>query len=75
MVMLFLTLSSPNPRFIEKELVWKPYSTANTLPTTQRLEIINKMKFVAVALDEKHETLVMHMAATNIRAALNVYLS
>ena len=73
--MPFLTVSSANLRFAEKELVWRAYSAVEALPTTQRVEIIGKKEFATVALDEEDETFVVHMAATSVRAASNVYPS
>ena len=60
--MPFLILSSANIRFAERKLVWRIYSAAEALPTTQRVEIINKKEFAVTALDENDETFVMHTA-------------
>ena len=47
--MPFLTFSNANIRFAEKKLVWRTYSAAEALPTTQRGEMIDKKEFVAAA--------------------------
>lgn len=73
--MPFFILNSANLRFTERELVWRANNTAKKLPTTRRLEVIGMIKFAAKALNEEDETFVMHMAATSIRATLNVYIS
>lgn len=73
--MLFLIFSSANLRFPKKKLVRGAYSAAKALPTTQRIEIIGKKKFMAAALDKKDETFVVHMAAISVKATLNIYLS
>ena len=39
--MPFLNLSKANIRFAERELVWRTYTTAEVLPTTRRVEIID----------------------------------
>ena len=72
--MLFLTLSNADIPFVERELVWKTYSAAEALPTTQRVEIIGKKEFVAVALNEEDETFVVHMSALNMMDS-SVHLS
>ena len=40
--MPFLTLSDANKQFVKKELEWRSYTTAVALPTTQRVEVIDK---------------------------------
>lgn len=42
---------------------------------TQRVEIIDKKEFAATVLDERNETFMVHMAATSIKAASNIYPS
>ena len=60
--MSFLTLGSADIRFAERKLVWRTYSAAEALPTTRRVEIIDKKEFAVVALNENDETFVMHTA-------------
>ena len=50
--MPFLTLSNADIQFAEKELIWRSYTAAEALPTTKRVEIINKKEFAKAALDE-----------------------
>lgn len=40
--MPFLTLGNANLRFGEKELVWRSDTAAEALPTTKRVELIDK---------------------------------
>ena len=61
--MPFLTLSNADIQFIEKELIWRFYTTAEALPTTKQVELINKKKFAKTTLDEELETFVIHIAA------------
>ena len=61
--MPFLTLSKADVRFVERELVWRTYTAAEALPTTRRVEIINKREFAAAALNADDETFVVHVAA------------
>ena len=64
--MPFLTLSSADRRFAERELVSRTYTAADALPSTKRVENINKNDFAATALGEDDETFVMHVAAQSI---------
>ena len=64
--MPFLTLSNADVQFVEKELIWRSYTTAEALPTTKRVELINKKEFAKAALDEKSETFVIYVVAFNL---------
>ena len=61
--MHFLTLNKADVRFAERELVWRTYTAAEALPTTRRVEIIDKREFAAAALNADDETFVVHVAA------------
>ena len=61
--MLFLTLSKANIRFAERKLVWRIYTAAEALPTTRRVEIIDKREFTAAALNVDDEIFMVHVAA------------
>ena len=69
--MPFLTLSNVEVQFEEKELTWRPYTTAKALPTTKRVELINKKEFAKAALDEKSETFVVHVASLNLTPGIH----
>ena len=60
--MLFLKISNADMSFSEKTLTWKTYTTNKALPTTKRVQIIDKKDFVIATLDAKSETFVMHVA-------------
>ena len=66
--MLFLTFSNADIKFAEKKLIWRTYTTVKALPTTKRVESINKKEFAKAVLDEESETFVIHIAA--LEAAL-----
>ena len=51
--MPFLTLNNANIRFAEKELTWRSYTAAEALPTTKRVELIDKKEFAKAALDRE----------------------
>ena len=61
--MPFLTLSNADVQFVEKELTWRSYTTAEALPTIKRVELINKKEFAKAALDENSETFVVHVTS------------
>ena len=61
--MPFLTLSKADVRFAEQELVWRTYMVAEALPTTRRVEIIDKREFAAAVLNADDKTFVVHVAA------------
>ena len=63
---LFLTFSNADVQFVEKKLTWRSYTTAEALPTTKRVELINKKEFAKAALDENSETFVVHVASLNL---------
>ena len=42
------------------------------LSTTKRVELINKKKFAKVALDEKSETFVIHVASLNLTPRIHL---
>ena len=69
--MSFLTLSNVNVQFVEKEFTWRSYTTAKVLPTTKRVELINKKKFAKAVLDEKSETFVVYMASLNLAPGIH----
>ena len=66
--MLFLTLSNADIQFNKKEFTWKSYSTAKAMLTTKQVELIDKKKFVKVALDKNSKTFVVHV--TTLEAPL-----
>ena len=68
--MPFLTLGNADIRFAERELVWRTYSAAEALPTTRRVEIIDK-EFATAALNEDDETFVVHMAALSVGSTVH----
>ena len=61
--MFFLTFSNADIQFAGKELTWRSYTTAEALPITKRVKLIDKKKFAKAVLDGKFETFVVHVAA------------
>ena len=64
--MSFLTLSIADMLFLERELIWKSYTTAKALLTIKQIEFINKKEFVKVAFDKNSKTFVMYIAVLEI---------
>ena len=73
--MSFFTPSKADIQFVERELVWRIYTVAEVLPTTWRLEIIDKKKFVAAALKADVETFVVHIVALAKLTTIPIYPS
>ena len=73
--MPFLTLSKAKIRFAERELVWKTYAAAEALPTTRRVEIIDKREFAAAALNADDETFVVYVVALAKPTTMPIYSS
>lgn len=72
--MPFFSFSNANIEFAElKKLTWRSYNTTEALPTTDRIEIINKKGFAKTVLDKNFETFVMHIAALEILTAILIY--
>ena len=61
--MPFLTFSNADVQFVEKELIWRFYTTAEALSTTKRVKLINKKEFAKAALDENSETFVVYITS------------
>lgn len=49
-------------RVVERELIWKFYTSAKALPTTKRVEIINGKKFTITTLDQTKTSFIIYMA-------------
>ena len=73
--MLFLTLSSTNVDFLDQELRWRPYTSKETLLTIKRIELIEKKKFAAAALDPKHKIFVVYVASFSSAVSLSSAIS
>ena len=61
--MPFLTLSNANVQFVEKELIWRSYTTISTI---KWVELIDKKEFAKEALDENSETFVIYVASLSL---------
>ena len=61
--MLFFTFSKGDIWFIKRKLVWRTYIAAEALPTTRKVEIIDKKKFAVAALNADDKILLVHIAS------------
>ena len=75
MRMPFLTLSKADIWFTEWQLVWKTYMAAEALPMTTRVEIIDKIEFVAAVLNEENKIFVMYVVALVEPTTMPIYTS
>lgn len=64
--MSFLTFLDVNIWFAEKERIWKSYTIVKALPTTKKVELIDKREFAAVVMDENSKIFVIHMTALKV---------
>ena len=72
---LFFTLNKVDIRFAERKLVWRTYTVTEALPTTRRVETIDKKKFTAAILNVDNETFVVHIAALAKSTIMPIYSS
>ena len=61
--MLFLTLSSANIDFWKKKLWLRSYIIEETFSITKQVELIEKKKFAAIAIDLGHEIFIVYIAS------------
>lgn len=71
--MSFLTFFNANRRFAEKELVWRCYTIAKTLPNIKEIELIGNREFIAEALDKNEETFVTHVLTLLATQTMKIY--
>ena len=71
--MPFLTFSNADIQFAEKELTWRTYTTEDALPTTRRVELIDKKEFAKAALDENIEVFVVHVSSLSLGSKMIIY--
>ena len=69
----FLTLSNTDVPFIEKKITWRSNTTVEALPTTKRVELIDKKEFAKAAFDKNSETFVIYVVSLNL--ALRIHLN
>lgn len=55
-------------------LEWRSYTTVEALPITKKVELIDKMEFAVIALNENVETFVVYIATLSAASTMQVYL-
>lgn len=60
--MLFFSLNSADIQFDIRELIQRFYTAVEVLPTTKKMELINKHEFAKAALDKISKTFVVYIA-------------
>ncbi len=74
--MPFLSFNNADVEFAELgKLTWRSYTVAEALPTTSRVELINKREFVKAALDRSSKTFVVHVTALEILTVMPIHPS
>lgn len=68
--MSFLAFSNTNFQFGSEKLMWGSYTAVKALPIANRVELINKKKFVKVALDENFKTFMVYIATLEIQTVM-----
>ena len=71
--MPFFTLKNANIQFTEKELTWRSYTAKKALPTTQKVEFINKKEFAKAVLDENIEAFVVYMNSLSLGSKIMIH--
>lgn len=59
---LFLTLSSANVEFQEREFKWRNYTINETFSTSKNVKLVGKKKFIAIAFNPKHKIFITYIA-------------
>lgn len=73
--MHFLALSNVEVEFTKLgKLIWRSYTAAKALSTTNWVELIDKKEFARVILNENSEIFVMYIAALEVSTAMFIHL-
>lgn len=68
--MFFHFFNNVNLKFDTKKLIQRFYITLKALPTTKRVKIINKHKFILIILNKYFDTFVIYIAALEMLMAI-----
>ena len=71
--MPFLTLSNAYILYAEKELTWRSYTTKEALPTTKKIELIDKKVFPKAPLDENIEAVLVHVSSLSLESKITIH--
>lgn len=72
---LFLSFGNTDIKFVEKpkKSIWRSYTAAKTLSIPNRIELINKSKFVKVTLNENFKIFIIYVATLELSVAMFIY--
>lgn len=74
--MSFLTVSNAEVKFGAEKFIWNSYIFIQALPTTRRVERIDKYEFVKTASNKYSELFTMHIIVLEVlKLAILIYLS
>ena len=71
--MPFLTFTKADIWFAEQKVVWRIYTAAEAVPTTRRINIIDKKEFAAAALNADDKAFVLHVVALAKPTIIPIY--
>ena len=71
--MPFLTFSNVDIHFGKIVLTWRSYTTKEALPTTRRVEFIDKKEFAKAVLDENIKAFVVHVSSLSLRSKMMIH--
>lgn len=69
---LFLTLSNTNMQFVRIKLEWSSYITAEVLPITKKVEVIDKREYTSMVLNKNLETFVIYIITLSATPATKI---
>lgn len=70
--MPFLIFSNVDVGFLDKKLIWKIYSVAETLLITKRVQIINWKKFAKAVLDLNKKVFIIYIATITSKITIHL---
>ena len=71
----FLIFSNVEVEFSGKKLIWRLYTSAKALPTTRRVELIDKKEIAKTALEENIDAFVAHVTSLSLRSKISIHLT
>ena len=69
----FLTFSNADIQFAERESTWRSYTAKEALPTTWRIELIDKKEFAKAALDKNIEAFMVYVSFLSLGSKMIIH--
>ena len=73
--MLFHTFNNTNIQFAKSKLTWRIYTTAKTLLTTQKVELIDKKVFTKGVLNKNIEAFMVYINSLSLELKKTICLA